>query len=75
MPGSVLHELHALWQERGRSDEYIGTLVNAWMAKGGQACGVRAGFAYVDVGTINGYREALQLLSSKPDLDVLIGRR
>ena len=29
MPGHVLHELHALWEERGRRDEYIGTLVNA----------------------------------------------
>lgn len=75
MPGAVLHDLHALWLERGRSDEYIGTLVNAWIAKGGEAKGVRAGSAYVDVGTINGYREAMQLLSSKPDLEALIGRR
>jgi NDP-sugar pyrophosphorylase family protein len=74
MPGSVLHQLHALWQERGRSDEFIGTLVNAWMVKGGQASGVRAGSAYVDVGTINGYRKALRLLSSKPDLEALMGR-
>jgi dTDP-glucose pyrophosphorylase len=65
MPGAVLGELHALWLERNRQDEYIGTLVNAYIAKGGAACGVRAGTAYVDVGTFNGYREALRLLSAR----------
>jgi glucose-1-phosphate thymidylyltransferase len=62
MPGEVLHELHALWQAPGREDEYVGTLVNAWLARGGRACGVRAGEAYVDVGTLHGYREAMRLL-------------
>ena len=63
MPGSVFHQLHALWLERKRRDEYFGTLVNAWLARGGAACGVRAGEAYVDVGTLHGYREAINLLS------------
>src|SRR5215212_6292824 len=49
MPGSVLHELFRLWEERGRSDEYIGTLVNAYLGRGGKARGVRAGQSYVDV--------------------------
>lgn len=62
MPGRVLHELHALWLRRGRQDEYIGPLVNAWIAEGGVACGVCAGARYVDVGTIGGYREAIRLL-------------
>jgi dTDP-glucose pyrophosphorylase len=75
MPGAILHELHKLWLARDRSDEYIGTLVNAWIQQGGEARGVQAGSAYVDVGTINGYREAIKLLSSKPDLEALIGRR
>jgi len=66
MPGTVLGELHALWRERGGQDEYVGTLVNAYIARGGAACGVRAGTAYVDVGTLNGYREALRLLSARP---------
>lgn len=65
MPGRVLRELHALWSEPGRHDEYIGTLVNAWIARGGRARGVRAGEAYVDVGTLNGYREALRLLAEQ----------
>lgn len=66
MPGHVLHELHALWQEPGRGDEYVGTLVNAWLARGGRARGVCAGETYVDVGTMHGWREAVALLGQRP---------
>ena len=66
LPVRVLAELHALWLERGRRDEYVGTLVNAWLARGGRARGIRAGEAYVDVGTLNGYREAIHLLEARP---------
>jgi glucose-1-phosphate thymidylyltransferase len=66
LPARVLAELHALWQERGQRDEYVGTLVNAWLARGGHARGIRAGEAYVDVGTLNGYREAIHLLEARP---------
>lgn len=66
MPASILQNLHALWRERGESDAYVGTLVNAWLACGGEARGVRAGEAYVDVGTLHGYREAIHLLSGRP---------
>ena len=66
MPGRVLGVLHRLWLERGRQDEYVGTLVNAYLAQGGRAVGVRAGRAYVDVGTLHGYREAIKLLSAAP---------
>jgi tRNA (mo5U34)-methyltransferase len=65
MPGHVLHALDALWHERGRRDEYMGTLVNAWIQGGGRAVGVRKGEAYVDVGTVHGYREALNLLGAR----------
>ena len=65
MPGQTLEALHSLWCERGRSDVYVGTLVNAWLARGGEARGVRAGEAYVDVGTLHGYREAIQLLERR----------
>jgi dTDP-glucose pyrophosphorylase len=61
--GRAFHDLHALWLEPARGDEYIGTLVNAWLARGGRALAVRAGTAYVDVGTVRGYREAMNLLS------------
>jgi len=63
MPGEVFHALHSLWLAREAGDEYFGTLVNAWIADGGEAVGVRAGERYVDVGTLNGYREALALLA------------
>jgi glucose-1-phosphate thymidylyltransferase len=66
MPGRVLHNLHALWLRRGRQDEYVGTLVNAWLAEGGTAHGVCGGERYVDVGTLGGYREAMRLLGSNP---------
>ena len=63
MPGWVLHELHALWCERDHEDEFIGTLVNAYLVRGGSAVGVKAGHSYVDVGTLGGYRSAITLLS------------
>lgn len=68
MPGRVLHELYELWCDRTRSDEYMGTLVNAYIKSGGSAKGVRAGKSYVDVGTINGYLEAISLLSAKEQI-------
>jgi dTDP-glucose pyrophosphorylase len=62
MPGGVLRALRDLWLERG--DEYLGTLFNEYMARGGQVRGFKTGEAYVDVGTLNGYREALRLLDA-----------
>jgi dTDP-glucose pyrophosphorylase len=62
MPGRTLHELQRLWRGRLCRDEYIGTLVNAWLAAGGEARGVKAGLSYVDVGTLHGYRAAIALL-------------
>jgi hypothetical protein len=67
MSGAILAELHALWVERGQVDEYVGTLVNAYLARGGRARAVRAGQAYVDVGTLHGYREAITLLKSNDE--------
>jgi glucose-1-phosphate thymidylyltransferase len=62
MPGATLHDLHRLWLRPDRGDEFIGTLVNAWIAEGGEAYGSKAGTAYVDVGTFGGYRMAINLL-------------
>lgn len=69
MPGQVFNDLHALWIARERRDEYVGTLVNAYIASGGTAVGVKAGRAYVDVGTIDGYRAAIRLLSESNLVD------
>jgi len=62
MPVPVFKDLHDLWCERDRTDEYVGTLVNAYLARGGRAIGVKAGRSYVDVGTLHGYHEAMKLL-------------
>lgn len=64
-PGHVLHRMRALWEARGRADEYFGSLVNAWLAAGERAVGVRAGRAYVDVGTFGGYRDAIRVLAGR----------
>jgi glucose-1-phosphate thymidylyltransferase len=63
MPGPVFGALRRLWLARNRGDEYVGTLVNAYLAAGGEAVGVKAGEAYVDIGTLNGYRTAIGLLA------------
>jgi dTDP-glucose pyrophosphorylase len=71
--GRTLRELEALWEERDRLDTNFGTLVNAYLQKGHQAFGVRAGREYVDVGAHNGYHEARSLIARRlqdelPDL-------
>lgn len=69
LTGAILRELAALHEERARTDEYVGNLVNVWLARGGTARGVRAGEAYVDVGTLHGYHLALELLRDRAALD------
>jgi glucose-1-phosphate thymidylyltransferase len=66
-PSATFHALHKLWLRPERRDEYFGTLVNAWLAEGGTAVGVRAGQQYVDVGTLHGYRAALRVLERDGD--------
>ena len=63
LPARTLSELHQLWLERERRDEYFGTLVNAFIARGGRVEAVPCGGQYVDVGTLNGYRHAVQVLA------------
>jgi dTDP-glucose pyrophosphorylase len=69
MPGAVLHELFELWHERGEADVYVGTLINAWLARGGLAFGVRGGTSYFDVGTMDGYMETMRILSESAHID------
>src|SRR5581483_4439652 len=74
MPARVFDALHRLWLTREPRDEYIGTLVNAWLAQGGRAIGVKAGEAYIDVGTLAGYRAAINMLTqhdSEPSSNAL----
>ncbi|MHB8878554.1 MAG: sugar phosphate nucleotidyltransferase [Myxococcaceae bacterium] len=62
LTGAILSELHGLWLGRFPRDEHLGTLVNAYLAEGGKATAVRRGSLYLDVGTLDGYREAFRLL-------------
>lgn len=64
MSAHGFRELRALWQERDKRDEYFGTLVNAYLQAGGRGTGIKAGESYVDVGTVDGYRTAMALLTS-----------
>lgn len=75
MSASGFQELKVLWQKPDRRDEYFGTLVNAFLENGGTATGIKAGQSYVDVGTLNGYRTAIALLSRSDQASPLLGRR
>ncbi|HVO64095.1 MAG TPA: sugar phosphate nucleotidyltransferase [Terriglobales bacterium] len=63
IPARDLANLHDLWLEREQQDQYIGTLVNEYIRRGATVRAVRRGRRYVDVGTLHGYREAVNLLS------------
>jgi hypothetical protein len=67
MPGIVFEALRDLWLARKCRDDYFGTLINAYLAQGGSAIGIKAGTDYVDIGTLNGYRAALGLLAEKDE--------
>jgi glucose-1-phosphate thymidylyltransferase len=73
MPGAKLLDLFDLWQRREKRDEYLGTLVNAWLQEGGRAWGVRKGTSYFDVGTMEGYMEAMQSLAFAPRAESVLG--
>jgi glucose-1-phosphate thymidylyltransferase len=75
MSGLVLRDLRQLWLRRNCDDEYFGTLVNAYLAEGGKALGVKAGESYVDVGTLHGYRLAISLLSEAAQHNGGLGAR
>lgn len=57
--------LKLLWESRHREDEYLGHLLNAYLAAGGAVGGHFAGESYMDVGTIAGYHAAQDFLRAK----------
>jgi glucose-1-phosphate thymidylyltransferase len=60
--GEGFFQLKLLWEARHRADEYLGDLLNAFLA-GGRAVGGRScGEIYMDVGTLEGYRAAQDFL-------------
>lgn len=65
MPAATLRQLAAIWRARECGDEYLGQVLNAYIQAGGAVRGVAAGKAYVDVGTLDGYRAALRMLADR----------
>lgn len=60
--GDSFHRLRLLWEARHRADKYLGDLLNAFIAAGNVVQGKFAGEIYLDVGTLEGYRNALDYL-------------
>ena len=60
--GDSFHRLKLLWEARHRADEYLGDLLNAFIAAGNVVQGKFVGEIYMDVGTLEGYRNAQDYL-------------
>lgn len=60
--GESFHRLKLLWEARHRGDEYLGDLLNAFIAAGNTVRGRACGELYMDVGTLEGYRTAQDYL-------------
>lgn len=60
--GESFHRLKLLWEARHRADEYLGDLVNAFIAAGNVVQGKYSGEVYMDIGTLDGYRKAQDYL-------------
>ena len=60
--GPAFHDLKLLWESRHREDEYLGHLLNAHISAGNIVRSTSAGELYMDVGTLEGYRQALDYL-------------
>jgi glucose-1-phosphate thymidylyltransferase len=68
--GDSFRALKLLWESRHREDEYLGHLLNAYIAAGNAVRGIYAGERYMDVGTLEGYHRALDFLRSTRELNV-----
>jgi dTDP-glucose pyrophosphorylase len=60
--GEAFHRLKLLWESRHRADKYLGELLNASIAAGNPVQGKFCGESYIDVGTLEGYRNAQDYL-------------
>ena len=60
----ALHDLKSLWDSRHHCDQYLGDLLNAYLAAGNLARGVYSGELYMDVGSVAGYHAAQDYLRS-----------
>ena len=62
LSGEAFHRLKLLWESRHRADKYLGGLLNAFIAAGNPVRGEFSGESYMDVGTLEGYRNAQDYL-------------
>lgn len=60
--GEAFHSLKLLWEARHREDEYLGTLLNAYIDAGNTVRGHHVGETYIDVGTMEGFHRAQDFL-------------
>ena len=60
--GAGFHALKLMWEARHREDEYLGDLLNAYIAAGNPVRGLHAGEIYMDVGTLAGFHAAQDFL-------------
>jgi glucose-1-phosphate thymidylyltransferase len=60
--GAAFNALKLLWESRHRADAYIGNLFNGYLAAGNSIRGLHVGEVYLDVGTLDGYRQAQDYL-------------
>lgn len=58
--GDAFVALAEFWRGRGRRDQFLGHLLNAWIAAGHVVTADRRGREYHDLGTLAGYRRALR---------------
>jgi dTDP-glucose pyrophosphorylase len=63
--GSAFRNLKLLWESRHRDDEYLGYLLNAYISAGNPVRSICAGETYMDVGTLEGYHQALNYLRTR----------
>ena len=62
--GEAFRDLKLLWEARHREDEYLGHLLNAYIAAGNTVRAAHVGERYMDVGTLEGYHAAQDYLRS-----------
>lgn len=60
--GDAFRSLKLLWEARHREDEYLGSLLNAYIDAGNAVRGHHVGETYIDVGTMEGFHRAQDFL-------------
>lgn len=63
--GRAFQDLHSLWESRHRKDEFLGDLLNAYIAAGNPVHATANGERYMDVGTLEGYHDAQDYLRAR----------